>query len=1136
MTPLRKWTLRATLIVGVGAAMICLFPTRARAQAVSGSIVGTITDSSGAVIPGAAVTMKDEGTAISSHTTTDASGYYSFVYVKPATYEVTVSKDGFVTGVASHVLLSVNSTVRVDMALKIGSVTQTVSVTSEAPLLQTETAQTGSTVGGAEVSELPLTTNHNFQGVETTLPGVTAAGVQHSRFIGAPTSLTIPVNGVSNMTSLTMVEGIVDTQRWGFKEYYIPPAESLAEVNVTTGNPDAELGQSIGAVINVMFKSGSNDFHGEAYETWKGDSLQARSFFQTGANGAPYHKPHFIFNQWGGNFGGPIRKGKTYFFVDYQRISDYEGQFVSFSVPTAAMREGDFSDPALTPIYDPATGNANGTGRTQFTGNIIPNGSNGTTNRLDPIAVKMVALVPLPNNNLTASGLQKYTNNWLAAPTFDQVLPSVDAKIDHYQSERDHITGWMSHLFPYTYQGPAFGVYGGPVNSGFEGSATDATWLGGLAWNHVFSPTFLTQTRIGFTRANNLASQIGYGQALATAIGIPGANLDAGLTSGMVQILGEGFSDPMLGTSASIPWIEEETDFDYSSSWTKIVRSHTLKWGGDARRIHNLLFATNVYGTRGTFDFAAPTTALSGGTNKTGFANQFASFMLGLPTYTARDLFGLYPDDRLWRFDGYFNDKWQVSSKVTANLGVRWDLMPPKTPAFPGGESNYDPSTNSLYLAGIGTTPMNLGVKERWHDLEPRIGLAYRLSPQNVVRAGFSIDFCPLVDDQEATNYPVTQTNYYSNSVNIYAPDTLPNGALSTFANGFPAPTYAPVPSNGIIPANTPSLLNSSFKMESLNYLDPYVEDWNLTYERTLPGQWTLDIGYVGNHGLRIPMRYNINAGFVTGAGASGQPLYALYGKTAAVNLAFATSVSSYNSLQVYLKHRFAAGHAVTIAYTYGHALGYGGECGENTCTTENYVDYRRNYARDDFDRRHAVIGSYVWDLPFGQGHKLFTTGVPKAIAGGWQFSGVLTLETGLPMNFGATGAFNTPGNTQTPNMNGPWHVLHGINTNAWFDTSVFSQPAANVFGNLGYYPFSGPGLFNWDASLMRQVRLTERFHLEFRTEWFSATNTPQFANPNTSFGSSTFGHITSTQQYGSSIQGAYGGNRIVDFAVKLKF
>ena len=579
MTVLGNWKWRLLLSVGFGAVMMCLFSSFAHAQAVSGTVVGTITDTSGAVVPEAAVTIKDEGTGVSRHTTTDGSGNYNFAYVKPATYEVSVSKAGFTTAVEAHIELSVNSTVRVDMALKAGSVTQTVTVVSEAPLLQTDTAQTGSTVGGAEVSQLPLTTNHNFQSVETTLPGVTAAGIQHSRFIGAPTSLTIPVNGVSNMTSLTLVEGIVDTQRWGFKEFYIPPAESLAEVNVTTGNPDAELGQSIGAVTNVIFKSGSNQFHGEAYEIWKGDSTQARSFFQTVSNGSPYHKPHFIFNQWGGNFGGPIRKGKTYFFVDYQRVSDYEGQFVSFGVPTAAMRQGDFSDPALTNIYDPATGNANGTGRTQFTGNIIPNGSGGTTNRLDPIAMKLVALVPLPNNNLTASGLGKYSNNWLAAPTFDQVLPSVDAKIDHYQSERDHITGWMSHLFPYTYQGPAYGAYGGPVNGGFEGSATDATWLGGLSWNHVFSPTFLTQTRIGFSRANNLASQIGYGQSLTTAIGIPGANLDATLTSGMVQILGEGFSDPMLGTSASIPWIEEETDFDYSSSWTKIIQSHTLKWG-----------------------------------------------------------------------------------------------------------------------------------------------------------------------------------------------------------------------------------------------------------------------------------------------------------------------------------------------------------------------------------------------------------------------------------------------------------------------------------------------------------------------------------------------------------------------------
>jgi len=1122
---------QALLTVVLGGILICALSLSAHAQWVSGSIVGTVTDTSGAVIPQATVTITDQGRGITTTTTTDSSGYYSFAFVKPATYKVASSREGFATAVQRDVVLSVNSTVRVDMTLKPGSVTQTVTVTSEAPLLQTDSAQTGLTVTSLEAAELPLTANRNLQDLLVLVPGVTEAAFNHSRFFNVQTTLTVPVNGVNSLASALLIEGIQDTERNGVLQIYIPPIESVEEVNTSTSNYDAEQGQALGAETNVMLKSGSNQFHGAAYEYWKGDRFVARSFFQTGAGGVPYIKPLFVFNQFGGNIGGPIRKEKTYFFFDYQRISDNEGQFSSESVPTAALKQGNFSDPALTNIYDPTTGNTNGTARTQFPGNIIP------TARLDPVAVKLAALVPPPNNNLTASGTAKYVNNYLTTTSLHQHTPSIDLKIDQYQGNHDHITAWFGHMWPATYQAPVYGAAtGGPtLGNGFHGTGTDETWLAGIAWNHVFSPTLLTQTRIGLTRYRNVVYTPDYGVASSAAIGIPGVNLSP-WTSGMTEIIGAGFSDPMIGSNISMPWIRGETSFTYVSNWTKIKSNHTLKWGGSVYRIRDDLLSTDVYGLRGQWSFGVGPTALNGGPG-TGFANQFGSFMLGVPSQLGRDLAVLFPALREWQYALYFNDKWQVRPKLTANIGVRWENYPGATPQFPGGFSNYDPTTNNLIIAGIGGNPMNLGMHNRPHDFAPRAGLAYRVSDKTVVRAGFGVSFAPFVDTFYAYNYPVTQTNVYTNGGNSYGQALLPSGAPATFEAGIPAPYVATIPSNGIIPANSPSLLSSSFEVVNTHYLDPYIESWNWTVERALAKDWILDVGYVGNHGVHVPYQDNLNAGLVTGAGAAGQPLYNLYGKTASVTMYFAATTTSYNSLQATLKHRFMAGYTVSLAYTYGRAMGTGNSCGEDSCAVDYYVNFKRDWGRQEWDRRQVFAANYTWNLPFGPGHHLLASGIPSAVLRGWQLSGVLTGETGIPFQFGCSCPLNTPGNGDSPNLVGTWSVSHGVGAAThWFNTSAFSQPASNTFGNVGVYPYSGPSIFNFDASLARKIRLSEKVELGLRTDWYSATNTPQFGLPGGTYGSANFGEVTNTLQVGTAIQQAYGGNRIVDFAMKITF
>ena len=1108
----------------------------ARAQAVNGTVVGTVTDPTGAVIPAATVTITDIGTNTSRSIETDANGYYAFPNLPPGNYKVRVEKQGFATAQRSEVPLLVNSTVRVDLSLQPGQVTETINVASAMPLLQTDTAKTGMTLSSLQASQLPLGNNRNFQNLLNLVPGATRSEFNHSRFFNPQNSLNNQVNGSSSLANNFQFEGVNDNERTGLLQVYIPPAEAIQEVDVTTSNYDPEQGTALGAVTNVIFKSGTNQFHGSLYEIWRGDRLDARNFFDSGKNGQPFVKPRLVTNYYGGTIGGPIIKNKTFFFFDFLRTTDHEGQFQRFGVPTTAMRNGDFSDPALSEIFDPQTGdtadclpggNAKncGKGRTQFPGNRIP------MNRIDPIAAALLGLVPVPNANLTASGTQKYAQNYLETTNFIQDNKSFDIKIDENAGDKDHIAGRLSYMNPVTNQSPAYGpVAGGPIGGGFQGTGTDATYSAGINWNHIFSPTLISQSRIGLNRYRNEAQNSDYGSTSSTKFGIPGVNVSA-FTSGITGLTGSGFSDPIIGYSASLPWVRAETDIDLVSNWTKIVGNHTFEFGGNFIRIRDDLLQEQTFSPRGLWTFAPGQTSLNGGP-KSGFANNFASLLLGVPNQVGRDLPVYFPAYRAWQLFFYGGDKWQVSPKLTLNLGMRWEYYPPATPQFSGGFSNYDGATNSLVVAGVGGNPMDLGMKHKYRNFAPRFGLAYRLTQHDVIRAGFGISYQPFEDNTYAYNFPVKQNNAF-NSLSDFGPAILSNGSPATFANGFPPPLVATVPSNGIIPVDTPLLKSQSYVVIPKNYVDPYVESWNLTYERALPAQFALDIGYVGNRGVHIPLQYNLNAvtdpAFI-GKGSAGQPYFQAYGIKSNINMYFAQVASAYNSLQVSLNRHFTSGVTITTSYTFGKALGFATENGENSSGAQYYVDFRRNYARVDFDHTHIFNQSFLFDLPFGKGHKFFQTGPLNVILGGWQFSGVWTLMSGSPLNFGCTCApLDTPGNSQSPELVGPFKKLYGINTVPWFDTSAFADPTllfgAPTFGNVGRYIQSGPGFFNLDAALFRNIRLTERFNLAFRTDWYSATNTPHFNNPNTTLGDSTFGLVTGA-----------GGSRAIDLGLKLSF
>jgi hypothetical protein len=805
-----------------------------------------------------------------------------------------------------------------------------------------------------------------------------------------------------------------------------------------------------------------------------------------------------------------------FFFGDFLRVTDHEANTNLGTIPPTSWRTGDLSS-ASTIIYDPATGNPDGTGRSPFAGNIIPQ------NRISPIAAKILNLVPAPNQPSSESAP---SNNYFALLPFTKDTNSFDVKVDDNTSDNGRLSGRFSFGRPVIYQAPIFGLAGGFAQSAFQGTGIQKTYSAGINYNRIFSPTLIAEFRVGAAHYHNDALNADYGTNASQNIGIPGVNIDA-WTSGLASInLNGPFSNPLVGYSASVPWHRAEANIDVVNTWTKTKGNHTIKWGVDYRRLRDELLQTQTVNPRGLFSFGQAQTSLAPGTG--GPANNFASFLLDLPSSGGRDIAAYYPALRANQFFAFGQDKWQVSSKLTLDLGVRWEFYPPATPRFAGGFSNYNPTNNTLELAGIGSVPMNLGLQTYYRYFAPRMGIAYRINNDTVIRTGFGVSYTPFPDNTYAYNFPVKQNNQYTTGASNYAPAVTGNGQFFSMATGFPAPQLATIPSTGII--TNPSLTQSDFVIPK-NWRNPYVESWNFSVQRSLPRHFTLDVAYVGNHGVRSVATYNLNVPNTPeqmGLGANGRPLNQQFGRTADTTVYFNGYSSMYNALQVKLDRRFHNGLMITTAYTLGRGMGF--QTGDDG-NLWNYINARRSYARTDFDRHQTFVQSYVYDLPFGPGRKWLKSGLIGRIVGGWQLNGILTLMTGTPMTFGANGnSLNTPGASQTADQVAPVTVLHGVNTpskggSPWFSQASFAQPTGVRFGSSGRNTLSGPNFFNADASLFKLINFTERIKMELRGEAFSVTNTPQFNNPTTDVSNSNYGYITGA-----------GGGRGMQLGAKISF
>jgi len=1134
--------------------VVLSFSSFLHGQAVNATLLGTVTDPSGAVVGGAKITATESLTGLIHESVTNESGNFTFPDIPPGKYSVTVEAPGFKKDTHQNIDLLSNSSTRVDVSMETGSISESVMVTTAPALLQTDRADISTKIEAAQMASLPVGTNRNFQSLLNLVPGTAPAVFQHSQFFNAASSLQTEANGSPREGNLYQIEGIDDDERTGLLQIIIPPLEAIRSVDISTNNFEAELGRAIGAVTNVTLKSGTNSFHGSAFEFIQNSAVNARSYF-----GGPLG--HLSYNYYGGSIGGPILKDKLFFFVDYLGTSDHERVGSTLEIPDSryytknAQGNIDLSAALVSgggQIYDPATGDGTAAHpRTPFPNNQIP------FNRVNPVSLAILQGVnaeAATNGILNPNApLSSPANNYTTNLPFTKGTNSFDPKIDWSPNEKNHFSVRYSWQRVNTYQAPAFGsFFGGPAGGGgFEANGTQTAYSVGVNYDRVFSPTLLTEARIGVAHLRNNAQPIDYGNNDATTLGIPGVNI-AGqpFTSGQVGItINGGFSSPLIGYSASVPWIRGESNIDFVNHWTKIVRNHTLKFGGDLRRIRDDLLQDQTFSPRGLFTFSDVQTSQSGA--KTNSANDVASFLLDQPSQTGRDLNTFFPAYRQWWFFVFASDKWQASPKLTVDLGLRWEFYPPATPKSAGGFSNYNPVTNNIVLAGLGNNPSNLGMQTRYKYFAPRTGLSYRVTDDTVVRAGFGFSYTPFPDNTYAYNYPVRANNSYQPAGSTLSPAVLSDGVtVATFQAGFPAPVPIVIPSSGIIPANTPLLTSQVYTYIPLNYKNPYVMSWNVALQQAFRGNLSMQLAYVANHGVDISGSQNINLPTNTfGGGNASLPENIAFGRTAATNQFFQAFSSNYQSLQAQLTKRYSNSLAFTTAFTWGKAMGY--IVGDDGANLLFYTNFRRNYAPLDFDRTLNYEQSFTYDLPFGRGHNRMSSGIGAVVLGGWKISGIISVVSGTPFTVATNGSnLNTPGTTQTGQLIGAFHTLHTVGTSAnahWFDPTAFTTPtgcpascnAQNVgLGNTGRNQFRGPGYIQNNFSLFKSFNLYKETSMETRIEAFQLSNTPQFANPtsNNCCTAASFGQVSGTVGSGQGSVNGIGGGRAVQASVHFLF
>jgi hypothetical protein len=1077
--------------------------TMAFAQVATAELTGSVLDSSGASIPNTKVEAKDTSTNILHRAMSDKSGIYVLTLLPPGTYTVTVESPGFRKLVQTGVALQVNQEAKIDFKLEVGQQTETVEVTGQPPLLQTEASSLGTVVNQRLVNELPLN-GRNFIQLATLSPGVNGVGFSASGTIMSGTrpddrrpATEIFSNGNREGSNNFLYDGIDDNERLTLSIVLRPAVEAVREFKIQTNLYSADIGRNSGAVVDVVTKSGTNSLHGSLFEFLRNSAMDARNFFNP--RGTSF--PSVRLNQFGGSLGGPIilpklynGKNRTFFFVDYEGYRRASQQLLLGNVPTVKMRSGDFSETGV--IYDPTTtrANPNGSGfaRTPFLGNQIP------VSRWDPISAIMINAYPLP------TGPGRF-NNYLSNRVQNQQWNQGDIRIDHQLSPKDSLFARYSlqnteTQIPSTYPATTIRGISQPVNlsdeASFAGTSFQPAQHAVASWARIVSPTLVNELRAGFNRyrLDYTADQFAPNAQLGNKLGVPNANVTPNEQNLPIfspsSYLG-------IGQTRSLPIFRRENTYEGVDNVTDTIGKHTLKFGVDFRRRQLTIYQTNQ--GNGRFNFSPALTdsrqpAGSGG-------DSMASFLLGYPTLIAHDYTQNWPGERGIELGVFFADDWRITRKLTLNLGIRWDYFSPFD-EVDNRWANFNVGTGKIDIAGQNGVDKYADVEPYYKNFGPRFGFAYQAAPHTVLRGGFGLFYNPT--GSEGGSLRLFRQLPFGSTVSISPGDITPG---QTVSQGFPPL----LPVNYAL-ANAP--VGAMFAVAP-NFRPSYAEQFNATVEHEItPASLLIRTAFVGNLGRRLYNTWNANQA-VPGSTTlnSRRPLYSLDPNVSDVSYFATDGLSDYYGLQVTADKRFSNGVSTLLAYSWSHAIDDvplefgGGAAGPQPQDPRNIFAER---ASSIIDVRHRLTLSYVWALPVGKGKAFLNHGsFVDWVLGQWQTNGILTVQSGLPFSPVLQTSTTNTGTSSRPDVVGP--VTYPKTLQQWFNPRAFGTPAPYTYGNAGRDTLIGPGRTNWDMSIFKNFVIKEETRFELRAEAFNILNHPQFALPNPNIGNAQAGSITST-------------------------
>jgi Carboxypeptidase regulatory-like domain/TonB dependent receptor len=1060
---------------------LCSTPRPVLAQGITASIVGTVTDPAGGLLADAQVTVVNVDTELKRTTQTDKSGSFEITLLPIGHYRVTAGMAGFKTATVSQITLAEGDRLNLDLRMEIGQLEQSVKVMAQTPALQTETSNLGTLFDKQAIEDLPLN-GRNFMQLAQLAAGANAGAANALASGNRPddrrNTSNVTVNGQMSYSNNFLIDGLDDNERYIGTLIIKPSVDALAEFKVSTNTYPAELSRTSGGVIEMITKSGTDSFHGSLYEFFRNQDVDAKNFFA-----GPGPNPDYKQNQFGGSIGGPIKKGKTFFFGDYEGTRLLQGITYTSSVPTLAMRQGNFS--GIANVFNPIT-------RTPFPNNQIP------SNMINPTGQNLVNLYPLPQR----PGL---VNNFSFSPDRQVQDNKFDVRVDQQLGQKGSLFARYSFDDVYNFLPPELPAVGdiqaGSDTGYFAGPAHLRAQSAATSYLYTFNSTLMLQQTLGYARLANHTFPPNYGNTAATQLGIPGANIDAD-SSGLPPISVTGFRG--LGDGTSTPIIDYNNIYQYAGTITKIAGQHSLKFGTNLIIRRLMQFQSNEAKGEFTFNSSASSDGIGDG------GNAIASMLLGYPASTVRSKTLYRPDFHAAEYGFYAQDDWRVTPTLTLNIGLRYDIITPPEEAH-GLGSNLNLNTFQIENANVNGISKSGGLSIPYNDFSPRFGFAYNVTPRTVVRGGFGISFFPPVvgNSQGLRNAPFVST------LNI---TTTPATVANLVSAGLPYPT----PDNPLAPAGS---LNALFMGNRM----PYVEQYNLTVQREFFAGLVGTLSYVGTGGRKLGFAKEIDqAPPGPGAVQARRYYYAELPGISSISEAYTAGTSTYSSVQSSLERRFTHGFGLSTNFTFGHAIDdfacRGGCKPGNTAGPFPLLSRSPQLDRgnSDVDLRLRWTLSATYAPSYSVGSNRLTNIVAKD----WQFNGILVMQSGQTFTVENGTARDNTGSGDRPDLVGNPHDINR-SISEWFNTQAFAPQPLYTVGDVGRNTMYGPPFKQLDFSTFKDFKVKEDMTLQFRAEFFNIFNHPNFGFPGVDLGTAAFGVISDT---GNNLA------RNIQFALKLVF